>query len=58
MNLVDCYVKEVIGRPIYRYKLWWVAVKYEVENRVSSTSISFPTLEYAKRCQIGYRFLN
>ena len=38
MNLVDCYVTEIIDEPYFQYDFWWQKVKYNAHGREATTS--------------------
>ncbi|MDV3822917.1 hypothetical protein CMU07_09135 [Elizabethkingia anophelis] len=58
MNLVDCYVTEVI-RLNHNTTLnkWVVEVQYGSYGRIDTTMLLFNTEEEAKSVKIGYKFL-
>ncbi|MCL1655454.1 hypothetical protein M2T79_02515 [Elizabethkingia miricola] len=58
MNLVDCYVTEVI-KLNHNTVLdkWVVEVKYDCYGRIDTTMLLFNTEEEAKSVKIGYEFL-
>lgn len=58
MNLVDCYVMEIIGEPYECYGLWCVDVKYASCGRVSTGTINGLTEEEARNVKKGYVFQN
>lgn len=57
MNLVDCYVTEVIGEPYEAYGKWWRKVKYDSYGRISESELMFSTKQEAKQVQVGHQFL-
>lgn len=58
MNLVDCYVTKVLGKPIFKYNHFFVPVEYDSYGRISTTEIMYETLEEAESIEIGYQFLS
>ncbi|EPL7679801.1 hypothetical protein RG089_002842 [Elizabethkingia anophelis] len=58
MNLVDCYVTEVIKlNHNTALDKWVVEVKYDCYGRIDTTMLLFNTEEEAKSVKIGYKFL-
>ena len=57
MNLVDCYVTEVIGEPYEAYGKGWRKVKYDSYGRISESELMFSTKQEAEQVQVGHQFL-
>lgn len=57
MNLLDCYVTEVLGDPYEAYSRWWVKVKYECEMHISKSEVMCSSYENALKVGVGYHFL-
>jgi hypothetical protein len=60
MNLVDCYVTQVLSKPTFEPKsgCWGVKVKFDSYGRESETTIYLDTKAEASRIKIGYQFLH
>lgn len=63
MNLVDCYVTQVLSKPYYddfgsTVWKWWVDVVYDSYGVKSRHTLMFDTKEEAESVKIGYRFLS
>ncbi|MNO84273.1 hypothetical protein D3C76_756100 [compost metagenome] len=57
MNLVDCRVIEVLGKPYKRYGKWWRDVRYSSWGSDSKTELMFQTEAEAEAVQVGHEFL-
>jgi len=57
MNLVDCYVTQVLSEPYKKFSHWWVDVKYESWGKPGEHKLMFKTEQAAKAVATGYRFL-
>ncbi len=57
MNLVDCYVKELVGVPYEKYGKWWQVVIYSSWGADDKTELMFPTKEEALAVKPGHKFL-
>lgn len=57
MNLVDCYVTEILGEPYEAYGKWWRKVKYESWGSPSESKLMFNTKEEAEQVAVGHHFL-
>ena len=58
MNLVDCYVTEVISKPYRKFGHWWLDVEYSCWGATSKTQMMFKTEEGAAAVVVGHRFLS
>jgi len=58
MNLIDCVVVEVLGKPIEKYGKYWVHVRYNAWGTESTTDIMCNTLQEAEEIDIDYKFLS
>lgn len=58
MNLVDCYVTAVIGKPYRKFGRWWVDVEYNSWGSVSKTQLMFSTEAGASEVVVGHHFLS
>jgi hypothetical protein len=56
MNLIDCYVTEIIGAPYRKFGCWWVDVEYVSEGRPGKSNLMFKTEPAAKAVAIGHVF--
>jgi hypothetical protein len=56
-NLIDCYVTEVLGKPVYVYGRWWVRVRYDCEGVIGTTDVMLSSEEAALKVGVGYHFL-
>lgn len=61
MNLCDCYVTEVMGKPVLLYGRWWVRVRYDetygFRGERSTTDIMLSSEKEAAEVAVGYCFL-
>ena len=57
MNLINCFVTEIIVEPKEKYSKWCVEVEYVAEGVVGYTTLLFDTLEQAKEVNDTYKFL-
>jgi hypothetical protein len=60
MNLVNCYVTEIIGKP-FKCKnthCWGLEVKYDSYGNESTTKIFLDTKAEILKIKIGYEFLH
>lgn len=57
MNLVDCYVTEVMGKPVYLYSRWWIRVKYDSWGSNAVTDIMCSSEAEAAKVGVGFHFL-
>lgn len=57
MNLLDCYVIEIIGEPYEKYGKWWRDVRYDSWGATSKTELMFGTEAEAASVAIGHHFL-
>lgn len=58
MNLVNCYVVEILGEPYEKYGRWWVSVRFDSYGVFSTTNLMFDSREEALAVKIGYEFLS
>ena len=60
MNLVDCYVEEIIGNPFFEKHsgCWGIKVKYNSYGIICEGQIFLDTKEEILKIKIGYKFLN
>lgn len=56
MNLVDCFVVEIIGKPKLKYGKWFLRVKADSYGSVSETELMFKTEEEALNVVAGHHF--
>jgi hypothetical protein len=56
MNLVDCYVTEVLSQPYERNGLWCVDVKYNSWGHISRGKVFCVSEEEARKVSVGYKF--
>lgn len=57
MNLVDCYVKELVGVPYEKHGKWWQIVIYTTWGADAKTELMFSTKEEALAVKPGHKFL-
>ncbi len=57
MNLIDCYVTEIVGEPVYKFGKWFLAVKAESYGRESQSELMFDTEAQARAVKAGHHFL-
>ena len=58
MNLIDCYVTEVLTAPRLEFGFWIVRVSFDSHGRISETELCFPTISAAEGVSPGYKFLS
>lgn len=60
MNLTDCYVTEIIGKPFKDTKThcWGIKVKFNSYGVESATEIYLDTKAEINRVKKGYKFLH
>jgi len=58
MNLVDCFVKEILSEPYQKYNKWWLDVKYDSWGRESKTELMLNTKEEAENIKVGHKFVS
>jgi len=57
MNLVDCYVTAILGKPYFKYKKYWLDVEYNSYGQTDVTQLMFNTKAEAEQITVGYKFL-
>jgi hypothetical protein len=57
MNLVDCYITEIIGEPYFKYDFWFQKVKYDSHGVISETELFDKEKDNLKILTIGFKFL-
>jgi hypothetical protein len=57
MNLIDCYVSKILGKPYRRFGAWWVDVEYQAYGCTSKTQLMFRTEQGALAATVGHHFL-
>lgn len=57
MNLVNCYVTELIGEPYFKYGYWHQKVKYKSYGSISETTLYRKKKSDLKEIQIDFEFL-
>lgn len=58
MNLLDCYVTEIIEEPYFEFGFWWQKVKYESYGIAGETSLYHKNKEFFETIRIGFKFLS
>jgi len=60
MNLVDCYVVELLSKPFFEESsgCWGVEVSFNSYGTISKSKIFFDTEKEANKVKKGYKFLN
>ena len=58
MNLVECYVTEIIGEPYFKYDMWWIKVKYNSYGVISETELCNKNKNPLLNIAIGFMFLS
>lgn len=56
MNLIDCFVTQVVGPPEEKYGKWWVPVVYVAEGCPGKTNLMCQTKEEALKVAKHYVF--
>jgi hypothetical protein len=57
MNLVDCVVTRITGKPFYAYGLWWLDVQYNSWGTIGNHRLHFDSAEEAQAVTEGFKFL-
>ena len=58
MNLVDCYVTEIIGIPYFEYGFWWQKVKFNSYGVIGETKFFDKEKTSFETIKIGFKFYN
>lgn len=58
MNLVDCYVVEVVSEPTYLYDKWWIDVIANSYGGNFKTKLMFETKEECLNINKWHHFLS
>lgn len=56
MNLVECYVTEIIGEPYFRSGFWFQKVKYNSYGSVGETTLFDKEKSYFESVDVGFMF--
>jgi len=56
MNLVDCYVTQILEESYYKYNNWWQNVQYESYGGLYYASIMKKEKEDIDKIKVGYKF--
>ena len=56
MNLVKCYVTEIIGEPYFKDDFWWQVVTYETECVIFETAFFSKEKSYFETISVGFEF--
>ena len=58
MNLVECYITEIVGEPYYKFGFWWQKVKYNSYGVIGETELFDKEKLNFKTLKVGFMFLN
>lgn len=58
MNLIDCYVIELIGEPYLEYDVWFLKVKFISQGIEGETLIFNKDKEYFNNVKVGFKFVS
>jgi len=58
MNLINCYVTEVLKEPYEKFGKWWLIVMYDGYGKIDVTHLMFDSKEDAQKVTVGYEFLS
>jgi hypothetical protein len=58
MNLIDCWVTEVLGEPYQEYGKWWLKVRGVDMGGEAESSLMFDSEVEASAVEVGYKFLH
>ena len=58
MNLVECYITEIVGEPYFAHNFWWQKVKYNSYGVIGETALFEKDKESFKTLTIGFMFLS
>jgi len=58
MNLIDCYVTKVLGKPYYMHEHWWIDVEYDSYGITGETILMGDSKESLEGIEIGHEFLS
>lgn len=57
-NLLECQVIEVLSSPVFKYKKWWLKVRYTCYGQSGITQLMFDRKEDAELVEVGYEFMS
>lgn len=57
MNLVECYVTEIVGEPYYEFGFWWQKIKFNSYGVIEGTELFDKDKSYFETMAIGFKFL-
>lgn len=58
MNLVKCYVTEIIGEPYFEFGFWWQKVKYDSQGVNGETAFFDKKKSNFKTITVGFEFFS
>ena len=58
MNLVECYVTEIVGEPYFKYDFWWQNVKYNSYGVIGEAEFFHKEKTHFETIKIGFKFYN
>ena len=56
MNLVECYVTEIIGDPYYEFGFWWQKVKFDSYGSIGETAFFHKEKSHFETVDVGFLF--
>lgn len=56
MNLVECYVTEIIGQPYFKNGFWWQKVKYNSYGVIGETAFFYKDKSHFETINVGFKF--
>lgn len=57
MNLIDAVVVEILGKPRFEYKRWFIKVKADSMGGISTHDLMFNTEEECLKVEVGRKIL-
>lgn len=58
MNVLECKVIEILSKPVYKYRKWWLKVRYSCYGKNATTQLLFDRKEDAEDIEVGYEFMS
>jgi len=58
MNLVECYVTEIVGEPYFEFGFWWQKIKFNSHNVIGETALFNKDKSHFETVNVGFMFLS
>lgn len=56
MNLVECYVTEIVGEPYFQSSFWFLQVKYNSYGSIGETTLFDKEKSSLESIDVGFMF--